>query len=72
MKYKYRMKIIFVDEEGERFIEVLDKMSWNIYGFYEREFEGLDVRDNSQGRKYVLKRMHLIRSGAYDGCGEGI
>ena len=66
MKNKYKMKIRFVDEEGERFIEVVDKATGNTYSFYEQEYEALDVHDNSQVRDYVLTRIHLIRSGAYD------
>ncbi|GIO19653.1 hypothetical protein J18TS1_27530 [Oceanobacillus oncorhynchi subsp. incaldanensis] len=66
MKNQYKMRIVLVDEEGERLIEVLDKMSGITYSYYEQEYNSLDVRDNSQVKKFVLKRMHFIRAGAYD------
>lgn len=62
MKNQYKMKIVLVDEEGERLIEVLDKMSGITYSYYEQEYNSLDVRDNSQVKKFVLKRMHFIRA----------
>ncbi|GEN89784.1 hypothetical protein [Oceanobacillus sojae] len=66
MKNQYKMRVLFVDEEGERFIEVFDILTGITYSYYEQEYNSLGAADNSQVKHYVLKRMHLIRAGAYD------
>ncbi|GAA0341214.1 hypothetical protein GCM10008931_35910 [Oceanobacillus oncorhynchi subsp. oncorhynchi] len=67
MKKKFKITIPFIDwEDGGRFIDALDLQTGITYSYYEEEFEDMHLPENQDVKNYVLKRMHLIRSGAYD------
>ncbi|GIO22409.1 hypothetical protein [Oceanobacillus sp. J11TS1] len=66
VKNRYKITIPFIDEDDERFIDALDLQTGITYGYYEQEFEAMKLPEHMQVKKYVLKRMHLIRAGAYD------
>lgn len=63
---RYKLTIPFIDEEGERFIEALDLRIGITYEFYESEYKALKFLETIRVKRFVLKRMHLIRAGVYD------
>ncbi|CEI81329.1 hypothetical protein BN997_01147 [Oceanobacillus oncorhynchi] len=63
---RYKLTIPFIDEEGERFIEATDLRIGITYEFYESEYKALNYLETIRVKRFVLKRMHLIRAGVYD------
>ncbi|GIO18177.1 hypothetical protein J18TS1_12770 [Oceanobacillus oncorhynchi subsp. incaldanensis] len=67
MKKKFKITIPFIDrEDGGRFIDALDLQTGITYGYYESEVRSLHKIGLGELENYLMRRMHLIRSGAYD------
>lgn len=63
---RFKIKTFFDESMQERSIRVLDRQLGKTFIYYEDEVDIINNRHLLPLKHYLKKRMHFIRSGAYD------
>ncbi|SFL67234.1 hypothetical protein SAMN04487943_10334 [Gracilibacillus orientalis] len=65
-KDQYKIQTFFEEGMQQRFIRVLDRLACKTFVYHQDEVELITNKKQKDLKNHLEKRMHLIRSGAYD------